>query len=561
MAMKNLNLFRNSAGFLKSLNKIDNTLSVAYLLIRWFKIKITLPSVIQYLKPHPDYPSLKSVCDLFDYFNVKNYPVRIDEEDLYNLSEPFIAHLNSGQGKLIIVYRVDPNKVLYSDSLNGRKSFTKDEFIKNWSGAAILIDPSADSGESDFKEKSSILEVKSSIIPVIISLFFFILICGIFFTGNFKPGIINSLLPILILTKSVGLFFAILLLIHELEFKTKFTEKLCHISTNADCNAVTKSRASRIFGNVTWADAGVSYFISGLILLFLNRPSDVNYLLAVLAVLSLLYSVFSVLYQLIKLKKWCPLCISVQTILILEFVFLFNYVKIAGLTPDMILQAIIILLVVFILVLLIKMLYLSEQEKEFAMLELLKLKRKPEVFLSQLRLNDRINISETKYSLIFGKKESDLTIIVFLSLHCSACSKKFKEVLNLLNTGMNVRVHLIFSPGKDGAAIKLAKLILKNIKYGEDNKILTTLRMWYDSDNKYKQDFLKNIEGTGNETDFENFIKFNGIQFIEHKIMGVPSVFINGYPFPESYTLDDIFFHLDSIRQLGSIYEENKVLT
>ena len=158
----------------------DNVVSVVYRLLAFYNVKTTLNSVNEYLKPHPDYPSLKSVCDYFEDINVANYPLRIDEDDLFNLSEPFIAHMNIGHGQLFLVYKADLNTVLYSDSIKSRKSMKTDDFLTKWSKTVIIIDPDSDSGESDFKTKKAEEIVTGSIVPFFISLFCLTFIYGIF---------------------------------------------------------------------------------------------------------------------------------------------------------------------------------------------------------------------------------------------------------------------------------------------------------------------------------------------------------------------------------------------
>ena len=538
----------------------DNVVSVVYRLLSFYNVKTTLGSVIEYLKPHPDYPSLKSVCDYLEYINVPNYPLRIDEKDLFNLSEPFIAHLNIGHGQLFLVYKADLNTVLYSDSIKSRKSMKTDEFLTKWSKTVIIIDPDSDSGESDYKTKKAEEVVTGAIVPFFISLFSLTIIYGIF-NSSISRGDEYSLTYFLLLAANItGLFFSILLFMHELEFKTGFVDKLCHISTHTDCDAVTKSRLSKIYANISWADLGVSYFLSSLILIFLLPVSSAVRILAVFSVLSLPYPVFSILYQWLKIKKWCPLCISVQATLLVEFAILAGYLNFKDLSLFNFLPAIIIMAAVFGTVFILKMFYLAEKEKEFIQLELQKLKRNPKVFMSQINSENQINVSGETQQLLFGDLEAELTITVFLSFNCSACAKKFAEIQKLLKSNKKVKVQLIFTPAKDEDGINLTKLIMQKYKSGEKDIILAQLEKWYESDVKSRHNLVTSIGPMLDEKELNEFFKSNEKLFRENNVTGVPSIFINGFSFPGTYKLNDIKYHLDSMIQLKNEYKANEVL-
>jgi protein-disulfide isomerase/uncharacterized membrane protein len=538
----------------------DNVVSVVFRLLSCYNVKTTLSLVNEYLKPHTDYPSLKSVCDYFEDISVANYPLRIDEHDFFNISDPFIAHMNIGSGKIYLVYKTDNNTVIYSDSLKSRKSMKTNDFLAKWSKTVIIIDPDSDSGESDYKARKSEEIVNKSIVPFYISLFCLIFIYGIFSssvsTGEKYP------VPFLLLVAAnlAGLFFSILLFMHEFEFRTGFADKLCHISTHTDCDAVTKSRLSKIYANISWADAGVSYFLSVLIIMLLLPASSSIRILSILSVLSLPYPVFSILYQWLKIKKWCPLCLSVQATLLAQFAILTVNLKFKDISSFSFLPALIIMAAVFGTVYIIKIFYLSEKEKEFIQFELQKLKRNPSVFRSQINSGKQNNISHLTQQLLFGNLEAEVTITVFLSYNCSACSKKFAEIRKILKSNKKMKVQLIFAPAKDEDGLNLTKFILQNYKAGRTEIVLSLLEKWYDTDIKSRSNLFKNLESGIDESEFNDFLKSNEKLFRENNITGVPTLFINGFSFPGTYKLNDLKYHLDSIVQLKKIQIENKVL-
>ena len=538
----------------------DNVVSVVYRLLTINGVKINLNSVSDWLKAHPDYPSLKCVCDYFEEINVSHWPLRIDENDFFSITHPFIAHLNIGQGQLVVVHKADRNSVNYSDSLKGERNIKTDNFLEKWSKTVIIIDPDSNSGESDYKSRHAQAIVNSAIVPFFISLFCFTLIYGI--TANSLSIGKENLLSFLILFAAnlTGLFFSILLFIHEIDFRAGFVDKLCHISTHTDCDAVTKSKLSKVYANISWADIGVTYFLSALILMYLLPVSSSFSILRLLSFLSLPYPVFSILYQWLKIRKWCPLCISVQATLLAEFAILIVNFSLKGLIALLVFKTLLLMLLVIGIVLLFKLLYLSEKEKNYTRLELERLKRNPKVFRSQFSIEEQLVISGETNPLVFGNTDSEVSIIVFLSFNCSACAKKFAEIQKLLKSNKKMKVQLIFAPAKDDYGLNLTKFILQNYKEGMTEIVLSYLEKWYESDVKSKQNLLKAKEIKIDENDLNEFFISNEKLFRENNVTGVPSIFINGFTFPGIYKLNDLKYHLDSMIQLKNGYKANEVL-
>ena len=547
---KIFDFFQKTFKLFRSENKEDNVTSVVFRALKNHKINVTFTYVAEYLMTHPNYPSFKSICDLFEEIKVQNYALRYNESDLNDLNYPFIAHLKESGGKVIFVYSVNKAHVVYTDSLIGKKIMSKCEFHEKWDGAVIVIEPTELSGEADYNEKRKTEILNSSLLPAIIFAFSMAIVYGILFNKPFSSGIQGPGLVILLITHFAGLIFSILLLRQELNLKTKYTDKLCHIATNADCDAVTKSKASKIFGSITWADAGVAYFIGGLISLFLTPLTSSLNLLLVFSIAALPYPVFSILYQWLKIKKWCPFCLSVQFVIIVEAVLAFKILNLSELSLVFAFPVIIIFSMVFLIVLLIKFLFISEREKNHSRQELLKLKREPEIFLHKLQKGERIETPDNKNALIFGDKQSDVLISVFLSFHCSACAKKFDAILKLIDKNYKIKVQLILSPAKDEMSEKLSQIIFSLMISGQNKRVLEVLKAWYKTDRKERSKLLQINQINEESEGFEEMMGYNSLLFSTGKVSAVPSVYVNGYPLPGTYSLDDIRYHISELNEI-----------
>ena len=110
-----MNLFR-------TLKREDNVVSSVYRLIKAYHIKISITAVAEYLKPHKDYPSLKSICDFFNEIYLESYPVRVEIEDFYTLPKPFLVFETE-------IFEDEPKYVkVLSKKEKGRKSLKLVEY-------------------------------------------------------------------------------------------------------------------------------------------------------------------------------------------------------------------------------------------------------------------------------------------------------------------------------------------------------------------------------------------------------------------------------------------------
>jgi uncharacterized membrane protein len=127
---------------------------------------------------------------------------------------------------------------------------------------------------------------------------------------------------LLFITKAVGIAASVFLVLHEFKVHTRLADKICGFSSGVDCDSVLSSEASRIFGNINLADAGIIYFTSTLLYILGVNAFNQLWLLAVVSAVSIVFPVYSIYYQGFRLRKWCPFCLVVQVTLIAEFFIL-----------------------------------------------------------------------------------------------------------------------------------------------------------------------------------------------------------------------------------------------
>ncbi|HQG37246.1 MAG TPA: vitamin K epoxide reductase family protein [Bacteroidales bacterium] len=519
----------------------DNTVSVVQRAIRHFRIPVTKSSVKEALKSNSYYPTLRSICDVLNEWKIEHYPLKYEPEEIRELPAPYIVHFNVGGGKLAFVSKTGDDIVTYYESYYSKRVAGYEEFLKKCSGAVILLNPDEKSGEKDYRVKFQSEIIDNVILPVSILTFLLFIILTIINKLIAGGLMYDKTAYFLLLTKTSGIALSTLLIFHEFEIQSALTNKLCHLNKATNCNTVLNDKASKIFGWFGWADAGFIYFTGGLLFLLQGSGSDYFSLLALLSALSLPYPVFSIYYQGVVLKKWCPMCLGVQLILILEFILLFPQFSDLNISFKSISDFIITFLLTGLIYILFITYIKEKQSNEINRYQYLSFKRNPAVLNALLSEQTFYDIPATETSLIFGRKEATLHVTAFLSLHCSHCARAFNKIKDLIKSGVDTNFNIILI----AAEIDIMNALYYLKRNNKDDEALDLLYEWYNRDpyskykisDKYCIPELENIPETLKE---ENVRIFK-----ECKVSGTPTFFINGYKLPAQYDITDIKYFIE----------------
>ena len=95
------------------------------------------------------------------------------------------------------------------------------------------------------------------------------MLCLLFYWQNVSNSVGTNLLFLL---NIVGIYIGHLLAKKQLNFNSRYADKLCSLFSKSDCNNVLDSKAARLWGLISWSEIGLGYFISNmLILLFIPQ--------------------------------------------------------------------------------------------------------------------------------------------------------------------------------------------------------------------------------------------------------------------------------------------------
>lgn len=463
---------------------------------------------------------------------------------------PFIAHLKISDGQLAFVQEIKNGKVRYT--LLEQKSIEEDfeTFSIKLSGAVVVMEGGKESGEKEYRVKRQGEVLNRSLLPL--GIFTLLAFAAHFLLLNGTTFIQSGYLFWgLLITKIVGFSSSVILVLHELKISTPLADKICGFSSKTDCDTVLSSNASKLFGWLNWADVGLIYFTGTFLFLSLAESVSSLWFLSLLSAMSLPYPFFSIYFQTFIAKKWCPFCLLVQIILITEFVLLLPVLIQVHFSVLNALLLSLSLLVSASLWLIWKDRINKMQEFNIARYSYLGLKRRPQVFRSLLTDNGYEDILITPDSLVLGNPEAPVTLTAFLSLYCGPCATAFKQLKELLDSCMEVKINVIFSVYNDDESIKLVNTLYFIYKNRGKEQALDFLYKWYTLPEHNRKTLYEQEQMPEGFDHVDTIRKENKLLFEKYKIPGTPTVFANGYQYPvQQYNYGDVKYYIDDIKQI-----------
>lgn len=537
------------------IEKHPQPVQATILLFRQFKAQVSKTTISNVLQQHPNYPSILSISETLNYWNVENVILNTSVEKLKELPLPFITLLKGNENIFITVTQVSDSYVSYYSQIN-KKLITQEhnKFITLWKPVVLLAEPDKPIIEKNFsliKRKEFFKKIKVSTIIfatlalILASLFYK------FYVGNINYNTLTSSFYLIII-KILGVIVTSFLLWYEIDKNNPLLKQICTAGTKTNCNAILSGKNAKILG-ISWSEIGFFYFSTGLLILLVgsNLPIILN-LLAWVNLVVIPYTIFSVYYQWKVAKQWCVLCLAVQFLLIVELIVsLFTKQLISfnndELIPILLNAQILVSLILPMLVwYFIKPSLLAVQEVKQIKRELNRLKYDSHIFNTILQKQKQITVSTNGLGICLGNIEASHTIIKVCNPYCGPCAKAHPELEDLMRNNPNVKIQIIFTTtnGENNLAQKPAKHLLAIAENSDSNIIHQAFDDWYLADKKDYNQFAKKypLENTLNNQNqkLENMSQWCKAMQIDF----TPTIFINGYQMPHVYTVADLKYLL-----------------
>ena len=530
----------------------ENSVAATIRLLGLLNIKATNTTIREYILSHPDYPSLLCISDCLKSLKIANGAGKFSKEDIDTIPTPCIAYTTNG---FTVINDFQAEKISFVNDEGILKEETNEDFFMKWGGVVLIAEPNSDSGEKGYEQKRK-TENKKILIPSIATTAIVLLavLSSYLFSTTVSgfPLILGNL--ILLFSKLSGIGITILLLWYELDKYNPLLQKICRGGgEKSNCNAILNSPAAKLFSFLSWGEVGFFYFSTGFIMLCIQPTIVSIHCLVWLNIFALPYILFSVFYQWRIAKQWCPLCLTVQALLAIEFITAVSTGLITPITdviPGIDAKTISLYLFSFIIPsimwYLVKPQLVSKINNQKKAYELARLKSNKEIFSSLLSGQKKIKETNEDLGIMLGNPEATNTLIKVCNPYCGPCAKAYPEMEELLTDYQNVKARVIFAVtlSKSDINSMAAKHLLAIADLKDKSVIKKAMRDWYTAETKDYPVFSKKYPMNNQLNEQEIKIKEMKIWCIQNGVEYTPTYFFNGFRLPEMYSISDLKFLL-----------------
>ena len=525
---------------------MDNCVYTTKKLFDLLKIKFTSKYLKDNILSHPDHPSLLSISDTLEKYNIETMAVKIEVDKLKELPLPCIVQVKEyGRPLFFVLDTISDHNVSYYDDKNALVTATKDNFLKIWTGVCLAVETSADTKEPNIEKVLATKRIRNTLIGSITVLMLswmvisFINLQAVVNT----PSIIYTITYTIL--KLVGLTVGIMLLWYEVDEYNPTLQSFCSGGGGkVNCNAVLSSKYSKLFkGTLSLSLLGFSYFFGTFTYLLIKGFSlDFTTVLGVFSFMTLPAIVVSAYYQAFIIKQWCKFCIIIQAVLIVEVaVTYFSGFNIMAIVPENIFLLVALFLIPILSWKLLKPLLVQVKETNVHKRALRKIKHNPNVLEGLLTKSKKIETSTNGLGITINSENAKYNVIKVCNPYCGPCAKAHPVSENLVNAG-KINLQVLFTARADGkdAKAKPVSHFLAIDEQGDKKKTQQALEDWYHADKKDYEIFANKYPMNGELEEQNNKIEAMRKWCNAENITHTPTIFINGYELPKEYSIEDL---------------------
>lgn len=501
-------------------------------LIKVLGVKYTTHYINKYYRTHPYHDSLYGLSQMCTHYSIENEAIQMDAEDTLNLDVPFITYINN-EFAIVLTKKKDLIEI-YTD----REDITylhKDEYIQKCSGITLLINKTPASCEPNYT-KHHWLNLLSQIrtwillsVPIIVYSWYLI-----FYSSHIA---FNAYLYVVI-PNILAALFSLLLIRKELNIKDQITDNICSFRANYNCTAVLNSSASKLFGILSWAEIGFSYFITNIFIILFFPYLLTYYMIGTL--LAIPYTIWSFLYQKIIIKTWCPLCVGIQLLIWIIVIMNIMFIKINFQSPwwPNVITAILIYLAVLSLTSIIKEYVYKLNRFKHVNEKLYQYLHKTEIFHSLLLQKPFYDFNNISLPMRWGKINSNNILTVFLNPHCVPCAIMHNMLVALTKEDINICIQYVFLSENPN----VLKFLMASYINNSPECFIHIITEWFTAINK--EEFIKNYNYDLNEDNVSQMYKQHDDLLKRIGVTKTPTLMLNGHELPEIYSIKDLYYFI-----------------
>ncbi len=507
------------------------------------------------LQSNPYYPALYSLSDTFSKFKIDNQAYRIDPENFSDLDidTPFVAYAKirdiaddfilitkKTEDSINYIYKSEPEKTI---SIKSFLSFDTNELM--FRGVIWKAELTTNSGEPGYKHKRQ-LEVNDKRIHNFIFTVSALVALSIILLSIPENGALSFLL--IALLKIIGLFSVSFLLVYEIDKNNGFVKNICSLSKKTNCKAVLDSSASKIFG-ISLGEIGLYYFASTFLgLLLPNMAFEVkrNWIL-ITNLLVVPFVFFSIYYQWRIVKQWCILCLLVQAVFILEFIWgasfawrdsFSNMISVSSL-----MKVVIVTIAPVLAWQIIKPILIKNNDHDNYLYAYQRLQYNPDIFKHLLQTQQLAPPGWEKLGINIGDENAPNTVIKICNPYCGPCDIAHMKLEELLDHNKFVKLKIIYitSNSELDTGRDIVKHILKIASTSNKQLLKECLDDWYtgaDKDyNRIRDKYpLNDMNFDAEIVKIDEMSSWCRAARVTH----TPTIYVNGHLLPENYNISEL---------------------
>ncbi|WP_400078891.1 vitamin K epoxide reductase family protein [Winogradskyella sp. R77965] len=498
------------------------------------------------LSSHPYYPSLLAISDTLSFFNINNAAIRVPKDKFDLLPGSFIANLKGGNGNFLSFVNKTDEEITFTNSEKNSKatSTSKEEFLNKWDEIVLLAEK-----EDNYDSVTSSKKNYSWVFYVIIVIF---ATSVLLFSGakNYW-SIIFGLLPL------IGIWLSVYALNDIFNTKSAVLAKFCESSPSSSCGSVINSNKWAIFDKISFSDLSILFFSLQLCSLFLfgliNDYDQYYSIQSVLLYASIPIIFLSLYYQKFVEKKWCPICLSIIAVVLLELIYVlvsktsfeFN-IAILGVSLFLLMASIL-----YAFWLPLKKALNSIKELKSSQLKANRFKRNFQLFKNTLLTEVKNDLPGSLLKL--GKTDASIKIAILTSPFCGYCKDPHFMLKSLVEKyGDDIEVAILFNVTEnDKNFMDIAKnLIQLKLNKGDDS-YYEAMEYWYEVNETDK--WLLKYEQESNKEQISKNLSKQHAWCLENNYNFTPCVFINDRKYPDFYEISDLDFFIEDLKEDNSL--------
>jgi thiol-disulfide isomerase/thioredoxin len=494
-------------------------------------IKVDKTEFLIQIHSHPNYPSILAVSDTLKFFNIQSGIIKVDFSEIELLPNRFLTILTE-EDYTTRLYLIEKKGNKYFQTQDKKTIEINQKRLGNkWSSVVALVEKS--------EIENNIVKKKNNltwILPIL---------CLILFVSTLLIFDVSLKAQLFFIFPIIGILFSVAALKDLFGTKSEFINSFCNITATTSCSTIIESNKWKIFNLVNLSDLSVIFFTLQLASLFifalLNNSIEFFYIQKIILITSIPVLFISVYYQKFVEKKWCPICLAIASIIVLElFYIIFTQDNNYNITfKSIIVFSFVFLAIVFIWYVLKNILTKLKELKEFQITGY-KFMRNYEIFKNTLVSKDKIELPFSP--IILGNKESETEITIITSPFCGHCKEAHNLLEKILKSNRNnLKIKIIFNANMDtldeDKKSLFRGLISIYLEKGEDS-FLNALNYWFH--NKDLKDWLQIYNSIYDSEKIDSIYKNQNQWCVDNNLYLTPTIFINSYKYPKTYTRENI---------------------